>query len=121
MNTKPHLNDDCLFCKIIKGEIPSDVVYDDDFVYAFRDINPQAPTHVLVIPKTHIPSCAAVNADNAEILGPVFAAIAEVSKKENLSEGFRVISNTGKAAGQTVEHLHFHVLGGKDLSEKLIP
>ena len=96
---------DCLFCKIVAGEIPSTKVYEDETVLAFRDINPQAPTHVLVIPKAH----AALAAHCLEV-----AAI--VAKQENLTRGFRVVSNCGDDAGQTVHHLHFHVLGGKQLS-----
>ena len=107
---------DCLFCKIIAGEIPSNKVYEDDFVLAFHDINPQAPVHVLVIPKQHIPSVAAVNESNCDAVAKVFTAIAKVAKELGLEEnGYRVVSNCGEAAGQTVHHLHFHILGGRTL------
>ncbi|MBR5479639.1 MAG: histidine triad nucleotide-binding protein [Clostridia bacterium] len=111
---------DCLFCKIIAGEIPSNKVYEDDFVLAFHDIAPQAPTHVLVIPKAHIPSMAAVNEENAEIVSKVLSAVSKVAKELGLEEnGYRVVSNCGEYAGQTVHHLHFHILGGKQLDLKM--
>ena len=107
---------DCLFCKIIAGEIPSNKVYEDDFVLAFHDINPQAPVHVLVIPKEHIPSVAGINEQNCDAVSKVFCAIAKVAKELGLEEnGYRVVSNCGEAAGQTVHHLHFHILGGRTL------
>ena len=107
---------DCLFCKIIAGEIPSNKVYEDENVLAFHDINPQAPVHVLVIPKSHIPSVAGINADNAGAVANVFCAIAKVARELGLEEnGYRVVSNCGEAAGQTVHHLHFHILGGRTL------
>lgn len=104
---------DCLFCKIIAGEIPSEKVYEDDLCYAFKDINPIAPVHVLVIPKEHIASCGEVTADNSAVVAHIFEVIAKLSKELHLKEGFRVISNCGEAAGQTVFHLHFHLLGGR--------
>ena len=107
---------DCLFCKIIAGDIPSTKVYEDETVLAFRDINPQAPTHVLVIPKTHIADAGCVNAENAAIVAHCMEVVAIVAKQEGLTGGFRVVSNCGADAGQTVPHLHFHVLGGKQLS-----
>ena len=108
--------DDCLFCKIITGEIPSKKVYEDDSVLAFHDINPQAPVHILVIPKEHIPSAAHVNADNSRAISHVFEVIAQIAAEQGLSgNGFRVVSNCGDHAGQTVQHLHFHILGGKQL------
>lgn len=110
----------CLFCKIIAGEVPSTKVYEDEAVYAFRDINPQTPTHILVIPKNHIDSVADITAENAVAVSDCFTAIAKIAKQEGLEGGFRVISNCGKDAGQTVLHLHFHVLAGKDMGEKLI-
>ncbi len=107
---------DCLFCKIIAGEIPSNKVYEDDFVLAFHDINPQAPVHVLVIPKQHIPSVAGIDETNCDAVAKVFTAIAKVAKELGLEEnGYRVVSNCGEAAGQTVHHLHFHILGGRTL------
>ena len=110
---------DCLFCKIIAGEIPSAKVYEDEQVYAFRDIAPQAPTHILVIPKTHIGSVAEITADNAELVAHIFTVIPKIAAAENLTGGYRVVSNCGADAGQTVHHLHFHILGGKKLSETM--
>ena len=111
---------DCLFCKIAAGEIPSTCLYEDDTVFAFRDINPQAPVHFLVIPKIHIGSVSEINADNAAAAARCLEVIGEIAAKEGLEGGYRVISNCGADAGQTVPHLHFHVLGGKPLSEKII-
>lgn len=106
---------DCLFCKIANGEIPSNKVYEDAVCLAFRDIDPQAPTHFLVIPKAHIASCAQVNEDNAALVGHMFTVIAKVAKEQGL-DSYRVVSNCGEQAGQSVPHLHFHVLGGRDMS-----
>ncbi len=110
---------DCLFCRIIKGEIPSAKVYEDDRVLAFRDINPMAPTHILVIPKEHIGGVDELNADNCDVVAYIFAKIAEIAKKEGLTGGYRVVSNVGEDGGQTVRHLHFHILGGKKLSTEM--
>ena len=110
---------DCIFCKIIAGDIPSTKVYEDDLILAFRDIAPQAPTHILVIPKAHIPSVAAVNAENSDVVRHIFEVIPLIAEKENLSGGFRVVSNCGVDAGQTVNHLHFHILGGKALNTEM--
>ena len=107
---------DCLFCKIVAGLIPSTKVYEDETVLAFRDIAPMAPTHILVIPKTHIASVAEVTAENSGVVAHIFEVIAKIAKDEGLEEGFRVVSNCGPHAGQTVHHLHFHILGGKQLS-----
>ena len=107
---------DCLFCRIIAGEIPSSKVYEDETVLAFRDINPQAPTHVLVIPKAHIASAAEISAENSALVAHCLEVAALVARQENLTGGFRLVSNCGADAGQTVSHLHFHVLGGKQLS-----
>lgn len=107
---------DCLFCKIVNGDIPSTKVYEDDLVLAFRDIAPMAPTHILVIPKVHIASVAEVNADNAAVVAHIFTVIPQIAKAEGLENGYRVVSNCGADAGQTVHHLHFHILGGKQLS-----
>ena len=107
---------DCLFCKIIAGDIPSTKVYEDEFVYAFRDINPQAPTHILVIPKTHIASVAEVSGENSDVVAHIFEVIPKIAAAEGLANGYRVVSNCGPDAGQTVFHLHFHILGGKELS-----
>ena len=106
----------CLFCKIIAGDIPSTKVYEDDTVLAFRDIAPQAPTHILVIPKTHIASVAEITAENSAVVAHIFEVIAKVAAQEGLTEGYRVVSNCGDHAGQTVHHLHFHILGGRQLT-----
>ncbi len=111
---------DCLFCKIAAGEIPSTKVYEDETVLAFRDINPQAPVHILVIPKAHIASAAEVTDENAGAVADCFKAIAKIAKQEQLERGFRVLSNVGEDAGQTVKHLHFHILAGVNMSEKLV-
>ena len=106
----------CLFCKIVAGEIPSTKVYEDDLVLAFRDIAPQAPTHILVIPKAHIGSVAEITAENSAVVAHIFEVIPQIAKAEGLDGGFRVVSNCGDDAGQTVKHLHFHILGGKTLA-----
>ena len=106
----------CLFCKIIAGEIPSTKVYEDELVYAFRDINPQAPTHILVIPKVHLDSVNAVTAENSAVAGHIFTVIPQIAAAEGLVNGYRVVSNCGPDAGQTVNHLHFHILGGHELA-----
>ena len=106
---------DCLFCRIIAGEIPSNKVYEDDRCLAFYDIAPQAPTHFLVIPKAHIPSVAGVNEENAAVVAHIFTVIARVAKDLGL-DSYRVVSNIGDQAGQTVPHLHFHVLSGRDMT-----
>ena len=107
---------DCLFCKIIAGAIPSNKVYEDETVYAFRDIAPQAPTHILVVPKAHMDSCNAVTAENSSVVAHIFEVIPMIAKAEGLENGYRVVSNCGADAGQTVKHLHFHILGGKQLA-----
>ena len=112
--------DNCLFCKIIAGEIPSTKVYEDDMVLAFRDIAPQAPTHILVIPKAHIGSVSEITAENSAYAAHCLEVIGKIAKQEGLSGGYRVISNCGPDAGHTVHHLHFHILGGKTMSEKMV-
>ena len=107
---------DCLFCKIIAGTIPSTKVYEDDQVLAFRDIAPQAPSHILVIPKAHIPSVDGITQENSAVVAHIFQVIPQIAKAEGLKDGYRVVSNCGADAGQTVHHLHFHILGGKPLS-----
>lgn len=107
---------DCLFCKIIAGDIPSTKVYEDELVLAFRDIAPQAPTHILVIPKAHISGCNGVTAENSGVVSHIFEVIPAIAKAEGLGNGYRVVSNCGPDAGQTVPHLHFHILGGKQLA-----
>ena len=106
----------CLFCKIAAGQIPSTKVYEDETVLAFRDIAPMAPTHILVIPKTHIGSVAEINGENSAVVAHTFEVIAQVAAQEGLTEGYRVVSNCGAHAGQTVHHLHFHILGGRQLT-----
>lgn len=110
---------DCLFCKIIAGEIPSQKVYEDEYMYAFKDINPQAPIHVLVIPKTHIPSPDGVNAENSVVVAKIFEKIPQIAKDLGLDGGYRLISNCGDDACQSVKHLHFHIVGGTKLSEQM--
>ena len=101
---------------IVAGDIPSTKVYEDETVLAFRDINPQAPTHILVIPKTHIPSVDGITAENSAIVSHIFEIIPRIAAVEGLTGGYRVVSNCGPDAGQTVPHLHFHILGGKQLA-----
>ena len=112
--------DNCLFCKIVAGDIPSAKVYENEYVYAFRDIAPLAPTHVLVVPKEHIDSAADINASNSVLVAKCFEAVAEIAKAEGLENGYRVITNIGEDGGQAVKHLHFHILGGKKLPENII-
>ena len=112
--------DNCLFCKIIAGDIPSTKVYEDEYVYAFRDINPQAPVHILVVPKAHIACADEVNESNSAYVAKCYEAIAKIAKAEGLTNGYRVINNCGEDGGQTVMHLHFHLLGGVKLGEKMI-
>ena len=113
------MDNDCLFCRIIAGDIPSSKVYEDDLCYAFRDIAPQAPVHILVVPKKHIGSCAELTEADGALLGRLFAAIADIARQEGLENGWRVVSNVGPDAGQTVPHLHFHILGGQRLSDRM--
>ena len=110
---------DCIFCKIIAGEIPSSKVYEDEYCYAFRDINPQTPVHVLVVPKQHIASADEVNAENSRFVAAIFEAIPKIAAAEGLVNGYRVITNCGDDACQTVKHLHFHVMGGRRLPENI--
>ncbi len=110
---------DCIFCKIIEGEIPSKKVYEDEAVYAFYDINPSAPVHVLVVPKTHMESLNTVDEGNIQTVSNVLLSIPKIAEQLGLLNGYRVITNCGTDGGQTVPHLHFHILGGKKLSEKL--
>ena len=105
---------DCIFCKIVAGEIPSVKVYEDDKVLAFRDIQPQAPIHILVIPKTHISGCGAITAENSAVVAHIFETIPKIAAAEGITD-FRVVSNQGPEAGQTVPHLHFHILSGTTL------
>lgn len=110
---------DCLFCKIIEGAIPSAKVYENQFVYAFRDINPQAPVHVLIVPKAHIASADEITAESSVYVAKIFEAIPEIAKAEGLVNGYRVLTNCGEDGCQSVRHLHFHLLGGKKLPEQM--
>ncbi len=109
----------CLFCKIIAGEIPSGKVYEDDAVYAFSDIHPQAPVHILVVPKVHIASLDEVTEDNSASVAHIMEVIPTIAKAAGLSNGYRVITNIGEDGCQSVKHLHFHILGGKKLPEEM--
>jgi len=109
---------DCLFCAIVKGEIPSAKVYEDDLCLAFRDINPQAPTHVLIIPKEHIPSADAITAQNSPVIAHIFEVIPQIAKSEGITS-YRLISNIGPDACQSVHHLHFHILGGCKMTDNM--
>ncbi len=109
----------CLFCKIIAGQIPSTKVYEDETVYAFRDIAPQAPTHILVVPKAHIEDCYGITAENSAVVAHIFEVIPQIAKAEGLVKGYRVVSNCGEDACQSVQHLHFHILGGTKMADKM--
>jgi histidine triad (HIT) family protein len=106
---------DCLFCRIIRGEIPSKKVYEDEHVYAFDDINPQAPTHVLVVPKKHVRGLKEAAAEHAELIGYCQLAAANIARQRNIEDGYRTVLNVGPRAGQSVFHLHVHLLGGRNL------
>ena len=110
---------DCIFCRIIAGDIPSAKVYEDERVYAFRDINPQAPVHILVVPKTHIASADEITAENSDAVAAIFTAIPKIAAAEGLTNGYRVITNIGEDGCQSVRHMHFHILGGKKLPESM--
>ncbi len=107
---------DCLFCSIAAGDIPSNKAYEDDKVVAFYDIDPQAPVHILVIPKEHIQSVSQITPENQEIVGHIFTVIAKLAQELKLEDGYRVVSNVGQQGGQSVPHLHFHLLGGRSLA-----
>ena len=110
---------DCLFCAIINGEIPSSKVYEDDVCYAFNDINPQAPVHFLVVPKTHIASADEITEESSALVAHIFSVIPKIAKTLGLKDGYRIITNVGNDGCQSVKHLHFHVLGGRKLSESM--
>ena len=110
---------DCIFCKIINGDIPSKSAYEDEYCYAFHDINPQTPVHILVVPKAHIASADGINAENSVYAAKIFEAIPKIAAEAGLNGGYRIISNCGEDACQTVKHLHFHLIGGKKLSEQM--
>lgn len=111
---------DCLFCAIIKGDIPSKKVYEDEHCYAFHDIAPQAPVHCIIVPKSHISSADEVNSENAHYIGAIFTAIPKIAAELGLTNGYRIITNIGEDGAQSVKHLHFHLLGGKKLSENIV-
>ena len=108
---------DCLFCAIIKGDIPSSKVYEDELCYAFLDINPQAPTHCIIVPKAHIASANEINEENAKVIAHIFAKIPAIAKERGLENGYRIVTNIGSDGCQSVKHLQFHLIGGKKLSE----
>ena len=110
---------DCLFCSIIKGDIPSNKVYEDDACYAFLDIAPQAPVHCLVVPKEHIASADAITADSALTVAKIFSVIPSIARSLGLENGYRIITNVGEDGCQSVKHLHFHILGGKKLTDTM--
>ena len=110
---------DCIFCKIIKGEIPSKCAYEDEYCFAFHDINPQTPTHILVVPKIHMASADEVSSENSIYVSKIFEAIPKIAKEAGLANGYRVITNCGDDACQTVKHLHFHIMGGRKLPENM--
>lgn len=113
--------EDCIFCKIIKGEIPSNKVYEDDEILAFHDINPAAPIHILVIPKKHISMLTDVKGEDEVLIGRIYTTINKIAEKEGFKEqGYRVIANCGRDSGQEVMHIHFHILGGKKLGDKIV-
>ena len=108
---------DCLFCKIIKGEIPSEKIYEDDYVYAFNDISPTAPVHVLIVPIKHISTLNDIGAEDMELIGRIYIAAKKIAGSLGISEeGYRVVTNCNKNAGQTVFHIHFHLIGGRELT-----
>lgn len=110
---------DCLFCRIMSGEIPSTKVYEDETIYAFRDIAPMAPVHILIVPKAHIASAADITAENADLVAHIFAVIPQIAAAEGLENGFRVVTNSGADACQSVQHLHFHLLGGAKMADRM--
>lgn len=109
------MDENCIFCKIIKGEIPSNKVYEDDEILAFKDINPMAPVHILVIPKKHIESANEITEEDEKVIGKIFTVIKKLAKDNNLDNGYRIVNNCGEDGGQAVKHLHFHLLGGRKL------
>ncbi len=107
---------DCIFCKIVQGEIPSTKVYEDDQILAFRDLDPQAPVHILIIPKMHIASADALTEENAGVVSHIFVVAKQIAAQEGLTNGYRIVNNCGEDGGQTVKHLHFHLLGGRTMA-----
>lgn len=115
MDCKTNENENCIFCKISNKNIPAKIVYEDDKIIMFNDLNPVTPVHILAIPKTHITSAKHINAENSGLIAHIFEVIAQKSEELGLKDGYRIINNCGESAGQTVMHLHFHILGGKEL------
>lgn len=109
----------CLFCQIVKGEIPSTKVYEDEKILAFRDINPQAPTHILIVPKEHISSADEITPENSGVVAAIFEKVPQIARAEGLKNGYRLLTNCGEDGCQSVKHLHFHLLGGKKLTERM--
>ncbi len=109
----------CLFCQIVKGEIPSTKVYEDEKILAFRDINPQAPTHILIVPKEHISSADEITPENSGVVSAIFEKVPQIARAEGLKNGYRLLTNCGEDGCQSVKHLHFHLLGGKKLTERM--
>lgn len=107
---------DCVFCKIISGDIPSSKVYEDEWVVAFKDLEPQAPVHVLIVPKEHIASATEITAENSFLIAKVFEAAAKIAKEMDLKDGFRIVNNCGEKAGQSVMHIHFHMMAGREFT-----
>lgn len=107
---------DCIFCKIVKGEIPSTPVHQDEFAYAFADIDPKAPVHILIVPREHVSSLDAIDKGKHALIGHLMGAAAEIARKKGLAKGYRVVVNTGTDGGQSVDHLHLHLLGGRQLA-----
>lgn len=105
----------CIFCQIVKKQAPAKIIYEDDEVLAFHDINPQAPIHILIVPKKHIPNLLALSPKDTSLIGKIYLAAVKIAKEKKLQEGFRIVTNSGKLAGQTVYHLHFHFLAGRRL------
>lgn len=110
---------DCIFCAIANGDIPSNKVYEDESVVAFHDLNPQAPTHILVIPRIHVASCNGIDTSNSAVIAKIFEAIPQIAASAGLDNGYRVVSNCGPDACQSVMHLHFHILGGKKMTDSM--
>ncbi len=110
---------DCLFCSIVAGEVPSNKVYEDDRILAFRDISPQAPVHILIIPKQHIAGADQITTENSAVVAHIFEVAAELARQEGLSDGYRILTNIGEHGTQSVKHLHFHLVGGRQLSAQL--
>ena len=105
---------DCIFCKIVAGEIPSNKAYEDDTVLAFYDLEPQAPVHILIVPKAHIASAAEITPENSAVIAHIFEVAAQLAKEKGLDDGFRIVNNCGESAGQSVKHIHFHLMGGRE-------